>query len=201
MQQEFINDFGKYPRWVISCTHNKIAQCDINSLTLIFITSRMLSIGSRNSGAEPTPGRELQLPRQGCQTREMCLLKYSYSLLWLSGSKPSKLCCYICKALRGNDAENLKTEENVKEVDYTHMADSSTHRQSRCTCLCYYNHFVQSRWKNGGANQSIGIWGEKRFLLKTNRCRLLHSKNRAQLRHLAKTEELSYRWNKRKKYL
>lgn len=25
------NDFGKYPRQVISCTHNKIAQFDINS--------------------------------------------------------------------------------------------------------------------------------------------------------------------------
>lgn len=27
-------------------------------------------------------------------------------------SEPSKLCRYICKALRGNNGQNLKTEEN-----------------------------------------------------------------------------------------
>lgn len=84
--------------------------------------------------------------------------------------------------------KNLKTEEKFEEVDYTRMADSSTHRQSRCTCLCYYNHLCNHIEKRG-TNKSIGIRGKKEsFHLKTNRCRLLHSKNGAQLRHLAKTE-------------
>lgn len=102
--------------------------------------------------------------------------------MWLSGSKPSKLCHYICKALRGNNGQNLKTEEGFEEVDYTRMADSSTHRQSRCTCLCYYNHFVQSHLKKK-EQINLLVSGENKKRIK-KWCRLLHSKNGAQLRHL-----------------
>lgn len=119
----------------------------------------MLSLGLRNSTAEPTPGRELQLPRLGCQTRETCLSKYSYRLLWLSGSKLSKLCHYICKALRGNNDQNLKTEENVEEITHAwltvaHTDNHVVHAYVIITTLC--NHI-----EKGGANKAIGI-GEKK---------------------------------------
>lgn len=83
--------------------------------------------GQETARAEPTPGRELQLPRLGCQTRETLLSKYSYRLLWLSGSKPSKLCRYICKALRGNNGQNLKTEENFLRRWTTHAWPTVAH--------------------------------------------------------------------------
>lgn len=62
------------------------------------------------------------------------------------------------------------------------MADSSTHRQSRCTCLCYYNHFVQSHLKKK-EQINLLVSGENKKRIK-KWCRLLHSKNGAQLRHL-----------------
>lgn len=104
-----LSDFGKYPRQVSSCTHNKIVQRDTNSDINLHHLCYAVIKDKKQQGGEPTPGRELQLPRLGCQTRETCLSKNSYSLLWLSGSKPSKLCRHICKALRGNNGQNLKT--------------------------------------------------------------------------------------------